>query len=357
MALLNEVPFNGQHPDALFLMERLNAWQPDKAVVRNLAQASAIPLADVDWDGEVRLVWPRVLDVAAKLGQLRALVERVAQAVPAEDLFQRLLRESEVPDPTRRPSAAELFETALLWNHVPMIDRQDLRESLRMMAGPGGRRALLVIGGKASGKSHTRLFINYLAENGQAGKVRPIDNSRRAGTPIDVRELTQVIGMSLLRKPAPDFDSTAQPDTIINLFRGWLVGHLEEIETPMWLVFDGFSNKSATAAALRLVQELAQAAADHELGLLRVVVLGYGGKRAMVPQALFEPLGRPTESDVKAFFTKVATTVQRQSPDPAAVEMLFADFVAKGGPVETRPISELGPSALERALEVFGGPR
>lgn len=99
--------------------------------------------------------------------------------------------------------------------------------------------------------------------------------------------------------------------------------------------------------------ELALAAAARDLGAVRVVVLGFAGNPAQAAQALCEPLTHPSRSDVKAFFRSVGTILQGFEPPDEALDVLVDAFTEAGGPIESRPLSDLGPSALAQARAVF----
>jgi hypothetical protein len=258
-------------------------------------------------------------------------------------------------------AVGEMFMAAVLWDDVPFIDRKDLRNNVQRMIPEGGRRALLVNGAKGTGKTHTRQFIRYVSEkaaapNAAKAKVTPVDAARRAGSPIDVRELADTVARFVVGEPAPNFDPTAQPQTVVWLFKDWLVAELAERgETQdRWLIFDGFDRTTATSAALQLVMELAQSAATRDLGSVRVIVLGYDDPLSEPDQALVEPLHHPTDADVRAFIAAYAARAQGVSPDTDAVDAVFDELVRTGGPIAGRQLCELGPSALALVLRVFG---
>jgi hypothetical protein len=356
MGLLDDPPFLLSHPDAVLLVQRLTDLLGDKVRARNVARLSGINEGDVDWTaGPMAEVWPGLLQVAARERKLRVLVERAHDAEPAEELFDRLVSESANVVAVITVSPADLWGTPRLWRTEAMIDRAELRDNLRAMLDPDGYRALFVTGvGAGTGKSHTRRYMSYLAEKGQLPRLRIIDNSRRAGTPMSVQEVAQLVASTLTGDKAPKFDLVAQQESIVTQFRGWLNEVSATFADPIWLVFDGFTTDTASASALQLIHDLAVSVAEYQLGLMRVAVCGFDGVVPMCPGALREPLRHPTDEDVKAFFKRMSKVLRPVESDDAAVDLVFDDFVGRSGAVRDRPLTELGPSALAFALEVYG---
>ena len=358
MGILAVVPFDPRHPDAARLLLVLNANMGSKATAKTTANNSGVPEAQVDWDGPMVEVWPRLLLRASLLGCLRTLVEEVSKVIAAEPFLKQLLDEPDTPAAAAADGDGDdLFLTPLLWDDEPMIDRADLRATVKKMLGRNSRRALLVTGSDCVGKTQTQRFISYLAENGQVGQVLPIDNSRRAGAPIDVPELAQWIASTLLGADAPSFDEYAQSDTLVKRFWGWLTFEAGRLPASVWLLFDGFTNTTATAAAMQLVTDITRAAADRKLGTIRVAVLGFSGSADLIDGAICDALRQPTDDEVRAFFARLAVLVRKQELSPAVIDGLFDTFVAQGGAVAGRPLRELGPSALSLALETYGAPQ
>ncbi|MGV1007178.1 MAG: hypothetical protein ACOYBY_01060 [Dermatophilaceae bacterium] len=352
MGILAVVPFDPRHPDAPRLLHVLNATMGSKAKAKSTATRSGVPEAQVDWDGPMVDVWPRLLLQASVLGRLRALINEVATVISDEPFLKQLLEQPDAP----ADDGDDLFQTPLLWDDEPMIDRADLRATVKKMLGKNSRRALLVTGSDCVGKTQTQRFISYLAENGQVGQVLPVDNSRRAGAPIDVPELAQWIASTLLGADAPSFDEYAQSETLVKRFWGWLTYEAGRLPASVWLLFDGFTNTTATAAAMALVTDITRAAADRKLGTIRVAVLGFTGSADLIDGALCDTLRQPTDDEVRAFFARLALLVRKQQLSPAVINGLFDTFVAQGGTVDRRPLRELGPTALALAIETYGAP-
>jgi len=379
--------FDPGTPAGQYVVERLGSRYFEKQPIQELALAAGVQRDQIFWDQKASQLWIDVLETAWKQQRLRLLFIAISKDAGADRIFQELAAEPtdhevvEIPPQSglsQQPAAAgaaavagavgavadavgAMFTAAVLWDDVPLIDRTDLRGHVQRMLGPGGRRALLVNGPSGAGKTYTRQFIRYVSENavppdGTTTKVSPVDASRRAGSPIDVRELADTVARFVVGEPAPNFDPTAQPQTVVWLFKDWLVaevaakGDLRDC----WLVFDGFERTTATAAALQLVMELAQSAAVRDLGPVRVIVLGYDDPLSEPDQALVEPLRHPGDDDVKAFIRAYATRAQGIAPDADAVDAVFDELVSDGGPVATRQLVELGPSAFALCLDVFG---
>jgi len=360
--------------DANALLQFVRTAHDDADAVKEFAKVAGIATGDIRFDTAINPLWLAVLEAAGKQRKLRPLVGAIkahanSQDPQAQALMAGLLAEPEdvpgaatpatVPGQPPAPPAAPVPVTAgvysvgLLWKDMPFIGREALRESLELMVPPGPRRSLLVMGDEGSGKTYTRQFLRYLKENGGSMQLRPIDMSMRAGEPIDERELASLVADALLGTEPPTFDPTAQPETVVTRVRTWLIGALEDTTRPIWLVLDGFTPKTATAGAIQLVNELAQAAANGDLGPVHVVVLGYHGNPALTASALCEALGAPTRDEVKTFFARAAVDLQGREPEDAALDHLVDHFDKTFGPLSTTPIGRLGPRAREQALAVF----
>lgn len=372
--------FDPGTPAGQYVVERLGSRYFEKQPIQELALAAGVQRDQIFWEQKASQLWIDVLETAWKQQRLRLLFIAISQDAGADRIFQDLAAEPtdhevvEIPPQSGQSqpvvagavaavaeAVGAMFTAAVLWDDVPLIDRTDLRGHVQRMLGPGGRRALLVRGPSGAGKTHTRQFIRYVSENavppnGTKAKVSPVDAARRAGTPIDVRELADTVARFVVGEPAPNFDPTAQPQTVVWLFKDWLVAEVAakgDIQD-CWLVFDGFDRTTATAAALQLVMELAQSAAVRDLGPVRVIVLGYDDPLSEPDQALVEPLRHPGDDDVKAFIRAYATRAQGISPGADAVDAVFDELVSDGGPIADRRLVELGPSAYALCLDVFG---
>jgi hypothetical protein len=381
--------FDPGTPAGQYVVERLGSRYFEKQPIQELALAAGVQPDQIFWEQKASQLWIDVLETAWKQQRLRLLFIAISQDAGADRIFQDLAAEPsdhevvEIPPQSGQSGQSDqsapsqpavagaaaavaeavgaMFTAAVLWDDVPLIDRTDLRGHVQRMLGPGGRRALLVRGPSGAGKTHTRQFIRYVSENavppnGTKPKVSPVDAARRAGSPIDVRELADTVARFVVGEPAPNFDPTAQPQTVVWLFKDWLVAEVAakgDIQD-CWLVFDGFDRTTATAAALQLVMELAQSAAVRDLGPVRVIVLGYDDPLSEPDQALVEPLRHPGDDDVKAFIRAYATRAQGISPGADAVDAVFDELVSDGGPVADRRLVELGPSAFALCLDVFG---
>lgn len=365
MSLLDRSPFAATDPDAPRLLEALYQTFDDVDVAKSLAEDAGVDTAFAEFTKPIATVWAGLVRIAAKQGRLKDMVRLAAAhpnaaAAPVASLLARLLEESDEeealgPEGNAPNPMAVVNQTVLIGTALPFINRVDLRNKLILMMAEDPQGALLVIGDSGSGKSYTRRFINFLAKRGGPWRVRPIDIASRAGALVDERELASLVTNALLGVEPPTFDPTAQPETVVTLFRAWLPRAVEEIEVSTWLVLDGFSERTATSGALQLVTELAQAAAMQDLGNVRVVVLGYSRNPLSAPLALCEPIRPPTRTDLKDFFRRAALTLQAVDPGDEAADAMVEELLSTGS-IETRAIGELGPSAMALATTVFKGP-
>lgn len=364
MNLLN-LNFYFGNPDAGRLVTRLATFVVVQQEAQTMVEACGIPLGLIDWTGRMVDVWPRVVKVAAERGRLRDLVEQAASAVPEEPLFARLLEQDDLPakmvgsgpngalSSDRVGSLSDAWQTPRLWKTVPMIDRAPLRTQLKKMQDIDGQRALLVVGQRQTGKSHARRFLSYLSDMRVLPRVVIIDNSVRAGTPITVQELAQKIAWAVVGRDAPSFDLVAQPESVAYRFLDWLPAVIAQSDEPLWLVFDQFTPDKTTAPATQLIEDLTTMAADYKLGPLRIVICGYTGSAIPFAGAATDSISHPSPDEVKLFFKRMSTLLTGETSEDAAIEIMFNEFVAQGGPVEDRSIAELGPSALAFATRIF----
>lgn len=363
MGLLDDPPFSPALEDARRLVERLNALIPAKVAAKQLTARSGVAEADIDWDGPMADVWPRILGKAAELDRLRALVEEAQETQPEDELLARLVNEKS--DGNLPVSVVELWATASIWNREPLIDRKELRDNLQAMIDDDeGYRALFVLarspaGESVAGKTQSRRFMSLLKAKGLLRRVHFIENSNRAGTPMSVQELAQKIASSVSSTlpgvQAPQYDLVAQEQSVVTQFSGWLQGVSSSMTAQEWIVFDGFTSETASGTALQLIQDLGAAAGDYLLDPIRVAVCGYEGTPPLASGALSESLRTPNEAEVKAFFDTMSRSLTTHPTEPAAIDVLFEDFVAETGPIAGRDLAELGPSALRFVKKVYKG--
>jgi hypothetical protein len=363
MGILDDLPYDPHdpsHPRIRELTKTLSVTFYEKGVVQPIVARAGLGLAEFAWDQPMAAVWPKVLAAAATSHLVRELVESALEDASDLELLASLIAEApaaDLPAPgggQNGAGAAAEWDSALVLKKVALIDRADLRRHVRSMIDPDGERVLYVVGERRSGKSHTYLYLDYLSRRGLMPRPRIIDASARAGAPMSVQELAQQVASALVGRDAPTFDLVAQEQSVVTQFRGWLSGVSDAFANqPMWLVFDGFTAETATAAAMQLVRDLALEAGEYHYGELRITVCGFDDPTPTSPGALREPLKHPSDDDVKKFFARMCTAIEGVEPEAAAVTALFDKFVAREGAVQGRGNAELGPSALSFVRDVY----
>ncbi|HEX5967434.1 MAG TPA: effector-associated domain EAD1-containing protein, partial [Intrasporangium sp.] len=136
-------PLDLTHPDARDLIDFLRKTFQSKAEVRGFALEAGVDLGYVDLEQPVAYLWQDVTITAARQKSLRRLIERVIvnpNSAQGRIFLYRLLGEpadtdavapSPGPDPNPPPIPDDIFETALLWDDLPFIDRSPLRTNLK----------------------------------------------------------------------------------------------------------------------------------------------------------------------------------------------------------------------------------
>ena len=251
----------------------------DKDPLKVIIAGIGVPQNDVDWDGPLADVWPRILRIMARRSLLRRLVTTLrddpnyALMRPAIVVLLEDAEEEERSERAgRQPGIDHTGATVI--GRRPFVNRFRLRENLAdFFTGEGGR-AMIVDGSRASGRSYSWVLIAHVARMTGGPLARLIDLSRFRGapaTPLDVA--AEIAGGS--GWAAPKIDETAQEETQARNLLPWLKNRVSE-DGPVCLVFDGLDGDTLTEATLYFVGDIAAAAGNDELGESRVVLLAYG---------------------------------------------------------------------------------
>jgi hypothetical protein len=201
------------------------------------------------------------------------------------------------------------FEATVLRGDRVFLNRAELRQALREMASPSGRRILVVNGPHGSGKTYTREYVLDVTYNTPNHRVIYVDLDTTEFSPM---QLVQVIceQMSLDVQSFPTLD-TEQESRWIRRVVDHLIGQIRSNTTiKWWLIFDGFIRPLNTSVN-ELIVELANRARSADL---RLVLLNYtralpADMNADVIREEIKPIGR---EDVEAFLA------QRIQNDPGA---------------------------------------
>jgi hypothetical protein len=328
----------------------------DKDQIRVFIQTIGVQEIYIDWAGPVIDVWPRVLEVSAKQGRLRALVDALLadpNYVQVRVEIEALLTAAETETLIEQSQGAVSPVLATVVSGRPFVNRKRLRENLQTLFSDGGNRAMIVDGPPMSGRSYTWVLVSHVAR--KTSVIRPylFDLSKFKDTQMSPADVANVIAADL-GWPKPDVDPTSQPDTKARLLLGWLKNSLAGID-PVCLVFDGLDGANLADATVSFIGDIAAAAGNDELSDCRVVLLAFG--RALTnpmvdPFVLREPrLADIPLDDLTAFFQALAVEGGAELTDEqarAVAERLFGSPLPDPVPVASMrdKASDIGQVAV-----------
>jgi Effector-associated domain 1 len=303
----------------------------EKDELKVFIQTIGIQEIHVDWDGAVIDVWPRVLEVTAKQGRLRALIEALLDDQNYAQVrvqIQAVLDAAQTETLFEQSQGAVSPVLATVVSGRPFVNRKRLRDNLQTLFSDGGNRAMIVDGPPMSGRSYSWVLVSHVARKTSAMPAYLFDLSTFKDTQMSPADVANIIAADL-GWPKPDDDPTSQPDTKARLLLGWLKNHLAGIE-PVCLVFDGLDGANLADATVSFIGDIAAAAGNDELSDCRVVLLAFG--RALTnptvdPFVLREPrLADIPLADLTAFFQALAAEGGAELTDEqarAVAERLF----------------------------------
>jgi hypothetical protein len=190
-----------------------------------------------------------------------------------------------------------------------MVDRENLRASLKFLASPLGRRIMVVTGRKSSGKSHSVRLMSYLALVHGGFSLIPIDledYGRLLGTDaiVDPRDIAyDLVDRLGYRYKLPKSPTDAQ-------WSRWVLKFCRKFEAMAmrdnrccWVVIDGFGSVVLPQPTLDLIKELA-VRIDRSLSGFRLILLGYGDSfpPCVLPQVERESIRPIGIEEVTEFF-------------------------------------------------------
>jgi hypothetical protein len=261
-------------------------------------------------DQEIRILVQTVFDapldqLTPALVTLKDKLERIVDAADNQRLVGRLLDEVARVRPGRAAEVEQMradliavvaaerlnhFAAARLMGNNYMVDREPLRDKLKLLANPDeGIHILRVFDGKPdapatpvkkvkSGKSYSFQMIRYLENRLGGFQVIYVDLSQlaaplnRALLPEDLAEdIIPRMGLRVEDMPARQNE---QDSRWAQRFAAWLTGELRQRHEQYWIVLDNFSGTLVPAGVYDLIQKLAEEI-ETNLGQLRLVLLGY----------------------------------------------------------------------------------
>ena len=351
MSLFTE-PFNPNGENAKKLLAIAMTGYTEKPQLKNLVSGIGIADVDVDWDGPVADVWPRILILAARRNQLRRLVtafqgdQNYALIRPELDALLQAVAEDERVEANGRAQAGD-YTTAMVVGRRPFINRHRFRDNIRSLFGPGGDHTMIVDGPPKSGRSYSWVLISYFTRMTGGLQASLIDLSRFRGGQARPDDVAAMIAADLGWKH-PEADATAQDQTNGRVLLGWIKNSVRQ-HGAVCLVFDGLDGDNLDEAAVGFIGDIATAAGNDELGDSRVVLLAFGRTLQnpnVDPFVLREPpLADIPLTEFTAYLQAVAAEGGQDMSDTQA-ERLAAMLLESPAP-DPVPIGLLATRAVE----------
>ena len=353
MNLLDRRTFAGTDPDERQLLTVVIQAYEVETQVRAVVGAAGLVTQEIAWGVPLADIWPNILKLAAGQGRLRDLVAAVAADPNTgawRDYFTAILRPALAP--RTMTTGADPFGIGMVDSRA-FIDRKALRHHLADMCRPNGGRVLRVFGSEGRGKTHSWYLISHLQyELGtyDAFRINLADWAGvAAGPELVARSLAGQLGWD-----TPPVDPAGQEDAAVELFLAWFKNRARQATRPMWLVFDGFVEKTTDDWARKLVAGIAAAVDENEAGRnVRVILLEYSGDLKAALKPLTETVDHPTVEDLRAFFAGAAAVVGQQLA-PAAIDELLVEVFGPPPFPDPFEVNCYGQRAADIATEVFG---
>ena len=261
------------------LLKLANSGYGAKNEIKNFVAGIGISDRDIDWDGALADVWPRILTVAARRALLRKLVqallkdENYAQVRPRIKALIAAVKAEERAEAKSKAEAVDHTKVTVVGRR-PFVNRSRFRDNVKSLFGPGGDHLIIVDGPRMSGRSYSWVLISYVIRMTGGLQASLIDMSRFRGVQAKPDDVARLIAADL-GWPPPEEDPTAQDDTRGRVLLGWLKNRLRG-RAAVCLVFDGLDGDTLTDSAVNFIGDIAAAAGNDELGDSRVVLLAFG---------------------------------------------------------------------------------
>lgn len=277
MSLFNE-PFDLRDQLAKDLLGLACTGYRDKNQVRLFTSGIGIPDINIDWDGTVADVWPRILTVAARRALLRKLVQAMlddanyALVRPRIEAFFAAAEEEERHEAKSRAGVADHTRVTVVGRR-PFVNRSRFRDNVKSLFGPDGDRLMIVDGPRKSGRSYSWVLISYVTRMTGLQASR-IDMSLFRDVQAKPGDVAKMIAADLGWPPHNE-DPTAQDATQGRVLLGWVKNCVRD-RGAVCLVFDGLDGDNLTDETVSFIGDIAAAAGNDELGDSRVVLLAFG---------------------------------------------------------------------------------
>ena len=216
MSLFNE-PFDLGDQRVKELLELACTGYDGKDQIRLFVSGVGIPYSDIDWDGALADVWPRILTVAARRALLRKLVRAMLEDQNYAQVRLRVealytAAEEEERDEAKSKAGATDHTRVTVVGRRPFVNRSTFRKNVKSLFGPDGDRLMIVDGPRKSGRSYSWVLISYVSRMTGGLQASLIDMSRFRGVQAKPDDVAKMIAADL-NWPPPKEDPTAQDDT------------------------------------------------------------------------------------------------------------------------------------------------
>lgn len=162
----------------------------------------------------------------------RELYDAAVAGSPTSVTLKNL--EPQVP-PQPRFAGVDHFEICYP-RYKPFINRRELRKAIRRLARNDGPRVLVIDGMPSTGKSHSRFYIQYVAERCNFAVVDIDLRTAYQGLALDADKIATDIAIQMdFGKPTK---SDEQPPRRSQIFCNWLTAKLRNSPATWWILID-----------------------------------------------------------------------------------------------------------------------
>lgn len=246
---------------------------PDATKARMIAASAALDITVINWASSPLAFWANVLDEAARIGALAALLDAVDVALcpaPKEARIRAALAGvRQVSAANGSLSPARL----LLRGDRSFLGREMLRDTVDELRDWHSPAAILVVrGNQASGRSETQIL---LAECSDLSREKLILLHESLTFESSVRAIWRGAGLAG-SPPAVDANPLSTESAVLMDFWTDVKDALEAQDRYLWILFDDVDKRPGRIAVHTLAQSLAICLADLSFQhRLRLVMLGY----------------------------------------------------------------------------------
>jgi hypothetical protein len=304
----------------------------------------------------------KIVAIADRQGWLAKFLDEAINANPDPGVAALKDRLAESPIVSAAGPSGDPFETVLINKSLPVVNRKDLRDYLRELAGDidnsENSRILVISGQPGSGKTYSKTLIQYISlTRGFKNVPLNMDEAQllphlTGAPPISASEESLVTPFRLAYllvssyKPLRDAFMQENLNGIMKSSAGsdwvkrcaiWLNGELSDSDTldkwagkpdrPIWFVLDNFNQTALTGDAYDLVLRLAKIVCKNER--LRLVLIALPDEtqatltrdQDVIPGPKIEKIDLVNRSQVQVFFERLFQQIHLPAtPAPEAAD-------------------------------------